>query len=69
MQGSKLRPRALRLLAQEQLGLNIQAGEHNPVDDARACLYLYLKHRKVGLPGWLAGQRVRPALGVLLPSP
>ena len=25
-----------------------QAGEHSPVDDARAALYLYLKHRKVG---------------------
>ena len=53
-QGSKLRPRALRLLAQEQLGLSMQGGEHNPVDDARACLYLYLKHRKVGLAGWAA---------------
>ncbi|GAB4817053.1 hypothetical protein N2152v2_004099 [Parachlorella kessleri] len=52
-QGSKLRPRALRLLAQEQLGLTIQAGEHNPVDDARACLYLYLKHRK-DWERWLA---------------
>lgn len=46
--GGKARPRALRVLAEEQLGLTIQAGEHNPVDDARAALYLYLKHRKVG---------------------
>lgn len=45
-QGSKRRPKSLRQLAQEELGLVIQAGEHNPVDDARAALYLYLKHRK-----------------------
>lgn len=25
----------------------LQGGEHNPVDDARAALYIYLKHRKV----------------------
>lgn len=42
----KLKPRALRHLAAEQLGLQIQAGEHSPVDDARAALYLYQKHRK-----------------------
>ncbi len=65
MQGRKLRPRALRHLAQEQLGLTIQAGEHNPVDDARAALYLYLRHRKVGAGGgacqeweYYAGTRV-----------
>ena len=44
----KLKARALRHLAAEQLGLTIQEGEHSPVDDARASLYLYLKHRKVG---------------------
>jgi hypothetical protein len=43
----KLKPRALRHLAAEQLGLAIQVGEHSPVDDARAALYIYLKHRKV----------------------
>ncbi|KAL4859866.1 RNA exonuclease 4 [Chlorella vulgaris] len=42
----KLKPRALRHLAAEQLGLAIQVGEHSPVDDARAALYIYLKHRK-----------------------
>ena len=47
----KLKARALRHLAAEQLGLTIQEGEHSPVDDARASLYLYLKHRKVGLEG------------------
>ena len=46
--GGKARPRALRALAAEQLGLTIQEGEHSPVDDARAALYLYHKHRKVG---------------------
>ncbi len=47
--GGKSRPRALRALAAEQLGLTIQEGEHSPVDDARAALYLYHKHRKVSL--------------------
>ncbi|KAK9829039.1 hypothetical protein WJX72_003585 [[Myrmecia] bisecta] len=44
--GRRPKPRALRHLAAEQLGLTIQEGEHTPVDDARAALYLYLKHRK-----------------------
>mmetsp|Transcript_35362 Transcript_35362/g.89142 ORF Transcript_35362/g.89142 Transcript_35362/m.89142 type:complete len:311 (+) Transcript_35362:507-1439(+) len=42
----KPKPRALRKLAAEQLGFEIQAGEHSPVDDARCALYLYHKHRK-----------------------
>lgn len=46
----KLKPRALRHLASEVLGLTIQEGEHSPVDDARAALYIYLKHRKVRQP-------------------
>ncbi len=48
MQGQtgRMKPRALRHLANEQLGLVIQEGQHNPVDDARATLYLYLKHKK-----------------------
>jgi hypothetical protein len=45
--GRKPRPRALRHLAREHLGLDIQDGEHSPVDDARAALYLYHMHRKV----------------------
>ena len=40
----KLRPRALRELAAEQLGLEIQSGAHCSVVDARAALYLYHKH-------------------------
>jgi hypothetical protein len=43
--GGKLKARALRLLAQEELGLTIQQGEHDSVDDARASLYVYLKHK------------------------
>lgn len=39
----RLKARALRHLAAEQLGLQIQEGEHSPVDDARAALYLYMK--------------------------
>lgn len=42
----KPKPRALRKLAAEQLGFEIQSGEHSPVDDARCALYLYHKHRK-----------------------
>ncbi len=41
----KLKPRALRHLAAEQLGLTIQEGEHSPVDDAVRCCGLG--------PGWL----------------
>ena len=40
--------RSLRSLARECLGLVIQRGEHCPIDDARAALYLYHQHRKVG---------------------
>ncbi len=42
----RVRPRALRELAAEQLGLEIQHGEHSPLEDARAALYLYHKHRQ-----------------------
>lgn len=52
-----LKPRALRHLASEQLGLTIQEGEHNPMDDARASLYLYLKHRKEWERWHAAGSR------------
>lgn len=44
--GRKPKPKALRVLAKEELGLSIQDGAHSPVDDARAALYLYHKHRK-----------------------
>ncbi|MEW5307227.1 MAG: hypothetical protein WDW36_009635 [Sanguina aurantia] len=44
--GRKPKPQALRVLAAAQLGLVIQEGEHTPVDDARAALYLYHKHTK-----------------------
>ena len=40
------KPRKLRDLAAEQLGMEIQQGEHSPVHDARACMYLYTRHRK-----------------------
>jgi len=29
--------------------IHVQAGEHSPVDDARAALHLYLRHKKVGM--------------------
>jgi RNA exonuclease 4 len=44
--GGKRRPQALRVLAKRELGLDIQAGEHSSVDDARAALYLYHKARR-----------------------
>ncbi|EFN57440.1 hypothetical protein CHLNCDRAFT_21343 [Chlorella variabilis] len=53
----KLKPRALRHLATEQLGLTIQEGEHSPVEDARAALYLYLKHRKEWERGGQQGRK------------
>ncbi|CAH9112408.1 unnamed protein product [Cuscuta epithymum] len=40
------RSRALRSLAAEILGADIQNGEHCPVEDARAAMLLYLKHRR-----------------------
>jgi hypothetical protein len=42
--GGKRRPKALKQLAQSELGLTIQEGQHSSVDDARAALYLYQKH-------------------------
>ena len=41
----RMKSRALKELAAEHLGLEIQHGEHSPVEDARAALYLYQKHR------------------------
>lgn len=44
--GRRPKPRRLRDLAAEHLGLAIQDDSHSPVDDARAALYLYKRHRK-----------------------
>lgn len=49
------------------LCLPFQEGEHSPVDDARAALYLYLKHRKEW-ERWVAGggrQADHPAMAKL----
>jgi RNA exonuclease 4 len=43
--GRKARPKALRQLTKELLGVQIQDGAHSPVIDARAALELYKKHR------------------------
>ena len=45
--------RALRDLARQHLGLDIQRGEHSSVDDARATLALYKKFAKK----WESGLR------------
>jgi len=57
----KFRPRALRELAKDFLGVTIQTGEHDPAEDARSALMLYrlrmhewekeLRERKFGGPG------------------
>jgi RNA exonuclease 4 len=44
--GRRPKPRRLRDLAAEVLGLAIQGGAHSPVDDARAALYLYQRCRR-----------------------
>eukprot|EP00898_Chlorokybus_atmophyticus_P001737 jgi/Chlat1/2564/Chrsp175S00148 len=59
LRGKSGRPRALRHLALEQLGITIQDGEHNPVDDARAALYLYQKFQK----DWERSLRMRHVPG------
>ncbi|KAL1523420.1 hypothetical protein AB1Y20_018360 [Prymnesium parvum] len=40
------RPKKLRKIAWEFLGLTIQDGEHDPLEDARAALQLYLRFEK-----------------------
>jgi len=43
---SRGRPKGLKVLAKEILGLDIQGGEHSSVEDARASLYIYQRFRK-----------------------
>lgn len=43
----KLRSRRLRHVVQQELQVDIQQGEHDPGQDARAALYVYHKHRCV----------------------
>jgi RNA exonuclease 4 len=40
------RPRALRHLAALHLGCQIQEGEHNSVEDARAAMFLYQRFKE-----------------------
>ncbi|GIL65221.1 hypothetical protein Vafri_19036 [Volvox africanus] len=53
---------SLKDLANTHLGLTIQEGEHTPVDDARAALYLYQKFRREWEAAVKSGQVV-PAVG------
>jgi RNA exonuclease 4 len=55
----RIKPRALRHLAQEHLTLAIQAAEHCSIEDARASLGLYQKHKKEW-EKWLAGGGIVP---------
>lgn len=41
----KLFSKSLKNVALEELGIKIQKDEHDPVQDARAALYVYHKHR------------------------
>lgn len=41
----KLKPKALRHIVAEELNMTIQTGEHDSVQDARAVLGLYQKHK------------------------
>lgn len=61
--GGRAKPRALRHLAAEHLDLAIQGGEHCSVEDARAALALYQKH-KSDWERWLSGGGVVPAVAV-----
>jgi RNA exonuclease 4 len=54
----KLKPRALRLIVAEELNLTIQTGEHDSVQDARAVLGLYNKH-KTSWEAWHAKEMKR----------
>ena len=47
--GAKPLSRSLRDLALEHLGHTIQAGEHDPAEDARAALALYLTFAQVSV--------------------
>ncbi|XP_074573524.1 uncharacterized protein LOC141829960 [Curcuma longa] len=40
------RTRALKHLAAEILGVNIQENEHCPIEDARAAMFIYMKYKK-----------------------
>jgi len=57
---TKLRSRSLKILAAEQLGLEIQTGEHTPVEDARCALYVYHRHRKEWEKELAAGRLTGP---------
>ncbi|CAG8440566.1 3461_t:CDS:2 [Ambispora gerdemannii] len=44
---------SLKKLAQEELGLTIQEGEHSSVEDAQVCMLLFRKHKKEWEKKWL----------------
>jgi hypothetical protein len=58
--GGKLRPRRLKSLAAEFLGMEIQTGEHSPAEDAIAPMRLYHLVRR-DWERWLAHHTPPPA--------
>ncbi|TDH71093.1 hypothetical protein CCR75_005734 [Bremia lactucae] len=62
MKGTKLYPKALKHLAAEVLGLEIQTGQHDSVEDARAALELYKREQYV----WEKYLRMNRHSGILV---
>lgn len=58
----KSRPRALRKLAAEVLGMEIQSGAHDPAEDAIASLRLYQRYQKEWERALRAGPERRAAM-------
>lgn len=57
------RPARLQELAASQLGLEIQTGEHSPVEDARAALLIYQRHAAAWETSLRGGARGKRAAG------
>ena len=62
MQGHQ-RPKRLKHLAEQFLGLSIQSGEHDPAEDARAALALYRHFRREWEGGLVRGRPSAAAAG------